>query len=135
MKEKDGWIVISAGPTTSARMNEMTVKMLKRVETIAIIGKGGMSKEVVEGLREKGVYLAYTGGAGALAAKAIKVKGLCWNDLGMPEAIWFFEVEHFGPCIVGIDAYGRSLYAEVEERVERNYNSIVQNMLYRKRYI
>ncbi len=117
--------VISAGPTTSARMNRFTPNLLKRVSCLAIIGKGGMSREVVEALKGKGVYLAYTGGAGALAAKAIKrIKAVYWEDLGMPEAVWVFEVKDFGPCIVAIDAHGSSLYEEVAKRVEENFKKL-----------
>lgn len=110
--KKDGeWKVVSAGPTTSARMNPFTPKILEKVSCMAIIGKGGMSDDVVEAMRDKAVYLAFTGGAGALAAQRIKrVKDVIWEDLGMPEAVWIFEVEKFGPCIVAIDAHGRSLY-------------------------
>ncbi|WP_202319682.1 FumA C-terminus/TtdB family hydratase beta subunit [Archaeoglobus neptunius] len=110
--KKDGeWRVVSAGPTTSARMNPFTPKILERVTCMAIIGKGGMSDDVVEAMRGKAVYLAFTGGAGALAAQKIRrVKDVIWEDLGMPEAVWIFEVERFGPCIVAIDAHGNSLY-------------------------
>lgn len=110
-KKEDGWRIISAGPTTSARMNPFTPKILERIDCMAIVGKGGMSDEVVEAMRGKAVYLAFTGGAGALAAQSIrKVKNVIWDDLGMPEAVWHFEVERFGPCIVAIDAHGRKLY-------------------------
>ncbi|WP_456329727.1 FumA C-terminus/TtdB family hydratase beta subunit [Archaeoglobus sp.] len=111
VKKNGEWKVVSAGPTTSARMNPFTPKILEKVECMAIIGKGGMSDEVVNAMRGKAVYLAFTGGAGALAAQSIKrVKGVVWEDLGMPEAVWLFEVERFGPCIVAIDAHGNSLY-------------------------
>ncbi len=119
----EGWRVISAGPTTSARMNEATKELLKFVESIVIVGKGGM--DVSQELRGKGVYLAYTGGAGALAADAIKrVKAVHWLDLGIPEALWVLEVERFGPCIVAIDSHGNSLYEEVKRRVEENFKKM-----------
>ncbi|WP_457590353.1 FumA C-terminus/TtdB family hydratase beta subunit [Geoglobus sp.] len=121
--------VISAGPTTSARMNALTPRVLERVDRMVIVGKGGMNEDVVNALRDKGVYLAYTGGAGALAAQAIReVRGVYWEDLGMPEAAWVFEVENFGPCIVGIDAWGNSLYREVEDRVEENFRKILSRL-------
>ncbi|WP_456468232.1 FumA C-terminus/TtdB family hydratase beta subunit [Archaeoglobus sp.] len=113
VKKNNEWVVISAGPTTSARMNPFTPKILERVSCMAIIGKGGMSEDVVKAARGKAVYLAFTGGAGALAAQSIKrVKGIVWEDLGMPEAVWLLEVEKFGPCIVAIDAHGNSLYKQ-----------------------
>jgi fumarate hydratase subunit beta len=126
-RKGDSWAVISAGPTTSARMNKTTKELLNFVDVIAIVGKGGM--DIAEELKGKGVYLAYTGGAGALAAKAIKrVKDVHWLDLGMPEAVWVFEVERFGPCIVTIDAHGKSLYDEVKNRVEENYRKLLESL-------
>jgi fumarate hydratase subunit beta len=133
MKKTNGWKVLSAGPTTSARMNNFTLKILEKVDVLGIIGKGGMSREVTEALKGKGAYFAYTGGAGALAAQTIEsVKGVYWEDLGMAEAVWVFEVKEFGPLIVGIDAEGNSLYLEMEERIKENYRRIT-DQLRRKR--
>jgi fumarate hydratase subunit beta len=128
MKKKGSeWVAVSAGPTTSARMNSMTPKILERVNAMGIIGKGGMNKDVVEALRNKGAYFAYTGGAGALAAQKIKkVRDVYWDDLGMPEALWVFEVDEFGPLTVGIDAHGRSIYQDVMEKIERKYEEIIR---------
>lgn len=123
----DGWKVVSAGPTTSARMNESTKELLKFVDSIAIVGKGGMN--IAEELKGKGVYLAYTGGAGALAASAIRrVRDVHWLDLGLPEAIWVLEVERFGPCIVAIDSYGNSLYDDVKRKVEENFRKLLDEL-------
>ena len=85
-KEDDNWIVVSAGPTTSTRMNLTTPKLLENFKVRIIIGKGGMSREVAEALKRFGaVYCHFTGGAGVLAAKNIrKVEGVEWLDLGMP---------------------------------------------------
>lgn len=128
-KIDDEWRAISAGPTTSARMNNTMPKILENVECMGIIGKGGMDDEVVNALKGKGFYLAYTGGAGALAANAIKkVNGLYWEDLGMAEAIWVFEVEKFGPCIVGIDAHGNSLYSEILKKIQENYEKVISEL-------
>jgi tartrate dehydratase beta subunit/fumarate hydratase class I family protein len=44
--------------------------------------------------------------------------------LGIPEAIWVFEVERFGPLVVAMDAHGRSLYAEVGATVQENLERI-----------
>ncbi|AGK61647.1 fumarase, class I beta subunit [Archaeoglobus sulfaticallidus PM70-1] len=130
MKKVGGeWKAVSAGPTTSARMNSLAPKILEKVEVMGIIGKGGMSSEVVNALKGKGVYFAYTGGAGALASHAIKkVKGVYWDDLGMPEAVWVFEVENFGPLIVGIDSHGNSLYARINDSIEANYKEILKEI-------
>jgi len=128
--EEDGsWRIIAAGPTTSARVNELTKEILAHLDVIGIMGKGGMSPEVKAALRGKGIYLAYPGGAGALAAEMIKeVKGVYWKDLGMPEALWVLRVEDFGPLVVGIDAHGRSIYEEVEKRVVERAEKLKENV-------
>ncbi|MGP3667226.1 MAG: FumA C-terminus/TtdB family hydratase beta subunit [Candidatus Bathyarchaeota archaeon] len=129
-KQDDKWFVISAGPTTSTRMNITTPKLLENFAVRIIIGKGGMSKEVVEALKRRGaVYCHFTGGAGVLATKAVKnVEGVDWLDLGIPEALWRFEVENFGPVIVTIDSKGRSIYETVEKSVEKNLEKIYQQI-------
>ncbi|MCX8175972.1 MAG: FumA C-terminus/TtdB family hydratase beta subunit [Candidatus Bathyarchaeota archaeon] len=129
-KQNDKWTVISAGPTTSTRMNITTPKLLENFAVRIIIGKGGMSKEVVEALKRRGaVYCHFTGGAGVLATKAVKnVEGVDWLDLGVPEALWRFEVENFGPVIVTIDSKGRSIYETVEKSVEKNLEKIYQQI-------
>jgi fumarate hydratase subunit beta len=121
-----GWKAVSAGPTTSGRMSKMTPSLLKAYEVRAIIGKGGM-KGVTSALENKCVYLAYTGGCAALAAQLIKeVKTVHWLDLGMPEAVWVLRVEDFGPLIVGIDAKGKDIFAEVRERAEKSLEKLRQ---------
>ncbi len=101
-----GYEIVSAGPTTSSRMNRYLDGILG-LGIRGIVGKGGMN---VEPFKEGAVYFAFTGGAGSLAAKSIKrVKAVHWLDLGIPEALWVLEVENF-PLIVAIDAHGGSLY-------------------------
>ncbi|AKB78876.1 Fumarate hydratase class I, aerobic [Methanosarcina horonobensis HB-1 = JCM 15518] len=113
------WEVVSAGPTTSGRMSKMTPPILKTHEIRAIIGKGGM-KGVADALKNRCVYLAYTGGCAALAAELIKeVKTVHWLDLGMPEAVWVLRVKEFGPLIVGIDSKGKDIFTEVREKAEK----------------
>ncbi|WP_342764467.1 FumA C-terminus/TtdB family hydratase beta subunit [Thermococcus sp. 21S9] len=105
-KTGEGYEVVSAGPTTSARMNPYLDGVLD-LGIRGIIGKGGMKAEPFRG---RGVYFAFTGGAGSLGAKSVKhVKAVHWLDLGTPEALWVLEVEDF-PLIVAIDAHGNSLY-------------------------
>ncbi|MFO7677637.1 MAG: FumA C-terminus/TtdB family hydratase beta subunit [Thermoplasmatota archaeon] len=110
---KKGWDVVSAGPTTSNRMELFEYEFIKKFGTQVIIGKGGMGEKTKQALQEyNAVYTAYPGGAGALAADKIKeVIGVYWlEELGMPEAIWVFKVKDFGPLVVAMDSYGKSLY-------------------------
>ncbi|MEM4291719.1 MAG: FumA C-terminus/TtdB family hydratase beta subunit [Archaeoglobaceae archaeon] len=110
--------VISAGPTTSDRMSPYIPRIMEKVDFFVMIGKGGVSNEAVKAMKGKAIYLAFTGGAGAFAASRIKkVKGVFWEDLGMAEAVWVFEVENFGPCVVAIDSRGKNLYEDVRRRL------------------
>jgi fumarate hydratase subunit beta len=124
------WEIVTAGPTTSSRMNDLTVKMLENFMVRLIIGKGGMDSAVAAALKRHGAfYCHFTGGAGVLAAKNIKkIDGLEWSDLGLPEALWKLRVENFGPCAVTIDAYGGNLHREVESQVKENVKKIYQQL-------
>ena len=119
MKKDNGkWHVISAGPTTSSRMEIFEDEFIKKFDTKIIIGKGGMGEKTQKALQKyTGVYVAYTGGAGALAAEKIKeVTGVYWlEELGMPEAAWIFKVKEFGPLIVAMDSYGKSIYKKLKK--------------------
>ncbi len=122
-RASDGnWVVVAAGPTTSARMNKLEPRFIKEFGIKAIIGKGGMAPEVVEAMKETGcVYLAATGGVAVSYAEGLsRVTGSEWNDLGMPEALWKFDAKSLGPLIVAIDAQGNSLYENVRADVTRN---------------
>jgi len=132
VEQKDGiWQVVSAGPTTSARMEMFEADFLDRFKTRLIIGKGGMGTRTLEALKRVGaVYTHFTGGAGALAARAVhRVPAVHWLDeLGIPEAVWIFEVERFGPLTVTMDARGKSLYDELAVTVEKNLEAIHARM-------
>ncbi len=112
VKKENGWKMISCGPTTSSRMDRYTRAMVERFGVKIFIGKGGMGEESRRIFKENTcVYLTFTGGAGALAARGIKeVKAVHWEDLGMPEAVWQLKVEDFGPLVVAMDSRGGSLY-------------------------
>jgi fumarate hydratase subunit beta len=116
MKKENGkWKVVSAGPTTSSRMEIFEDKFIEKYGINVIIGKGGMGERTEKALQKHGgVYTSYTGGAGALAAdKVEEVLGVHWLDeLGMPEAVWIFKAKDFGPLVVAIDSHGKSIYRD-----------------------
>lgn len=124
MKRRDdgSWSVVAAGPTTSARMNKLEPEMIATYGIRAIIGKGGMSRETAEAMREYGcVYLAATGGAAVSLAEGLdRCVGVEWEDLGMAEAMWRFQASRLGPLIVAIDASGESLYDRVNASLVRD---------------
>ena len=120
--------MIAAGPTTSMRMESLEPEFLRKFKPRVIVGKGGMGEGTLKALAEVGaVYCHFTGGAGALAAQRIKgVREVHYLDeLGIPEAVWVFEVERFGPLVVAMDSHGRSLYAEVGAEVKRNLEKVL----------
>ena len=97
---REGRPIGSAGPTP--RLLDLGEK--------AMIGKGKRTKEVIDAvIRNKAVYFAAIGGAGALLSKCIKKSEIvCYEDLGA-EAIRKIEVEDF-PVIVVVDSEGNNLY-------------------------
>lgn len=113
-----GLRVVSAGPTTSARMNPYQAAVIERYGVRAVIGKGGMSEGLLETFRRLGcVYLSAYGGCGALyAGHILSVRGVFKEEeFGSPEAFWVLEVKEF-PAVVTMDSHGRSLHEEVFRR-------------------
>lgn len=111
-REGGDWKIVAAGPTTSARLDQMQEEFVRKTGVKALVGKGGVGGEVASSLSSLGcVYLAFTGGAAALASESIgEVEDLIWEDLGVPEALWFLKVEGFGPLVVAVDTHGNDLY-------------------------
>ncbi len=107
---RPGDVIGSAGPTTSGRMDAYSPRLMRKCGLRAMIGKGGRSGAVIDAMKECGcVYLAATGGAGALIAQCIKkAEVVAFPDLGA-EAIYRLEVENL-PLAVAIDSEGNSLY-------------------------
>ena len=108
---KPGKMIGSAGPTTSSRMDNFTIPLLK-LGLKGTIGKGKRGIVAKEAQRKCGaVYFVATGGAGALLSQSIKkAKVVAYPELG-PEAIYELEVEDF-PAIVGNDLRGKDIFEE-----------------------
>lgn len=127
-KVDDEWMVLAAGPTTSMRMEPFEDQVIKNLGVRLVIGKGGMGEKTRTAMKEFGAaYGAFTGGAAVLAARRIKrVKHVAWLDLGIPDAVWVFEAEAFGPLIIGIDSKGNSLFDKVLSKAERRKAEIIE---------
>jgi len=99
----------SCGPTTSYRMDAFTPQLLDAGLKV-MIGKGNRNKEVVESMKQNNaIYLAATGGAGALLANCVvNSKVIAFDDL-LSEAIRELEIVDM-PLICAIDSRGNSLY-------------------------
>lgn len=108
---REGRPIGSAGPTTAGRMDKYAPTLLD-MGLIGMIGKGRRTAAVKEAIiRNKAVYFAAVGGAGALLSKAIKESEvIAYDDLGT-EAIRKLTVENF-PVIVVFDSEGNNLYNE-----------------------
>lgn len=111
---REGRPIGSAGPTTASRMDKYAPSLLD-LGLIGMIGKGKRNQAVHEAIvRDKAVYFAAVGGAGALLSKCItSSEVIAYDDLGT-EAIRKLTVKDF-PVIVVIDAEGRDLYEEITQ--------------------
>ena len=116
---REGQVIGSAGPTTSSRMDKYT-PMLLDYGLNGMIGKGKRSKEVIDSIvKNKAVYFAAVGGAGALLSKCIKKSEvIAYDDLGT-EAIRRMEIEDFHVIVV-IDSEGNNLYETAVENFKKN---------------
>lgn len=112
---REGRVIGSAGPTTASRMDKYAPSLLD-LGLIGMIGKGKRNKAVHEAIvRNKAVYFAAVGGAGALLSKCItSSEVIAYDDLGT-EAVRKLTVKDF-PVIVVIDSDGRDLYEETTAR-------------------
>ncbi|MCM1190131.1 MAG: Fe-S-containing hydro-lyase [bacterium] len=116
---REGRPIGSAGPTTASRMDTYTPKLLD-LGMRGMIGKGKRSKAVVDAIvRNKAVYFAAVGGAGALLSRAIvSSEVVAYDDLGT-EAIRRLEIRNF-PVVVVIDSLGNNLYETAAQRYCKN---------------
>ena len=129
-KKSNKWTATAAGPTTSTRMEPFEAELIEKFKVRVVIGKGGMGEKTTCAMAKYGaVYCAFTGGAAVLAAEAIKrVRSVEWLDLGVPEALWVFEVEELGPLLVAIDSHGNNLFKDVAGEVEENRQRIYHKL-------
>ena len=112
-------------------MNPYTPDLIKAYETRAIIGKGGMSEDVLAALRHRAVYLSAVGGAAVIYAKSMKVTKVFKEEFGMPEALWQLEVEDFPafPATVTMDAHGNSLHEKVRQESAKVHRELISPKL------
>jgi len=114
--------IVVAGPTTSARMNQLTGFILD-AGIRGLIGKGGMSAGVRDQLKGRAVYLAFTGGCANLAAARMKLEGVYYPGLGMAEAVWQIRLDKL-PLTVAMDTKGGDLFAKVEEYAKKAFRDL-----------
>jgi fumarate hydratase class I len=115
LKDGDGWKMMAAGPTTSAREEPYQADVIRKCGIRVVIGKGGMGAKTLAGLKDFGaVYVSAIGGAAQFYARCVeKVTDVSLLEFGVPEAMWHLRVKDF-PVIVTMDSHGNSLHKEVE---------------------
>ncbi len=99
--------IVSAGPTTSARM-EWAFERLMRTGTRIFIGKGEISAAATKSIRGRAVYLEAPGGCGALLASKIKRSEIVAFPELRAQALAKLEIEDF-PAIVSVDIRGTQI--------------------------
>ena len=99
----------SFGPTTSARMDRFSPRLLD-LGLAAMIGKGDRSEQVVQSIRKNGaLYFCAGGGFGALISRSIAdMEEIAFPELGC-ESIKRLQVVGL-PLLVGVDAHGNSIF-------------------------
>lgn len=106
---REGRVIGSAGPTTATRMDKYAPRLLD-LGLKGMIGKGKRSQEVLDAVvRNKALYFAAVGGAGALLSRCItSAEVVAYDDLGT-EAIRKLTIKDF-PVIVAADVHGNKIY-------------------------
>ncbi len=126
-KVGDEWEFTSGmGNTTSTRMERWMPHIVERHNCRAILGKGGLLEESTKACKKYGcVYLSTIGGAATHYDSHAKIINVFWPDL-TSQAILELEVVDYGPCFVGIDAHGNSLYANLKKDQEKRRGELYE---------
>lgn len=116
----NGVELVYINPTTSTRFNPMMPRLIDGFGWHAVGGKGGLDDTCTQVMQNVGcIYLSFLGGGATLLSRAIKeVIEVGWSDMLLHYRLTRVRVEGLGPTTVGIDAHGRSLYAEQQESAQ-----------------
>lgn len=122
--------VLYINPTTSTRFNGVMPRLIEGFGWHAVGGKGGLDDASAEAMRAAGcVYLSFLGGGCTLLSQAVKaVVQVGWSDMLTHYRLVRLRVQGLGPVTVGIDAHGRSLYAEEQASAQERLPAILAQM-------
>jgi L(+)-tartrate dehydratase beta subunit len=135
-----GYNVGGVTATASFRFSKYMADWLDLTGTKIVIGKGGMTQQDYKDVfaPRGAVYLTTVGyGTGALLGRGVTgVREVLWLDeLGLAQAMWFFNVDKFGPFIVDSDLQGNSLFSQqgdiVNQNIEKLYEGLKRPALHR----
>lgn len=125
------WVVVSAGPTTSFRMDPYGPAIIKRLGLRAIIGKGTMGEKTMAAMREEGcVHLCSIGmNANVLSETIQRVLSVEYlEEFGMIEAVWVFEAKGWGPFLVDIDTTGANYFHRVNKEARQRLREVLKGL-------
>ena len=130
--EDDGTLNVGAvTATASFRFAKWLDGWFKISGCNVIIGKGGMTGKIYREtfVPNNAIYLTTVGyGTGALLGRGIKnVVAAHWSDvLGLAQAMWVLDVEHFGPFLVESDLKGNSLFERENDKIAANIDKLYE---------
>jgi len=130
-KNEDGTYDLKfVGSTTSSKFNVYTPELMERTGVRAIIGKGGMNKEVLEAMKKLGgVYLAVAGGCSAIYTTGVEaLEEEYWPQPSWADNILKLKIKNFGPLTVAMDSHGNSIYEESGSAAQDNLPAIFDKL-------
>ena len=128
-KEGADWKILGMVPMPSWLAGPERIS--KAVESLGlkiIIGKGSLQALSDFCVKSSCVHVVCAGNYNEYALKVTKVLEVHWLDLGLPEAMWIFEANEFGPFIVDTDTKGNSLYKGVDEIFKAEAGSLLDEL-------
>ena len=131
--DSGSYVIGGVTATASFRFSKYMGEWMDKTGTRIVIGKGGMTQEDYKNVfaPRGAVYLTTVGyGTGALLGRGVtRVHDVLWlEELGLAQAMWFFEVIKFGPFIVDSDLEGNSLFSQQGEIVNKNIEALYDGL-------
>jgi fumarate hydratase subunit beta len=125
-----GLEILYMNPTTSTRFSPLMPGLIRHFSLCMVGGKGGLDAACAAAMAEVGcVYLSFLGGGAELHTSAIReVVSVHWSDLVAHYRLVTLRVEGLGPLTVGIDAHGKSLYADLHDAATRRMPEILAGL-------
>jgi len=130
-KREREWEAVCVGATSSSRFSPFVASLIRGFGPRIVIGKGNLFKDAMEALiSHRAVFLLAIGGCAALYGSQVKrVVNNYWEEFGMADSVWEFQMEKFGPLSVGIDCKGENLYKYMREvTLRKNLKGIYEEL-------
>lgn len=108
--------------TSSNKFNALTPEFIRLSGVRAVIGKGGMDRDVLAAMQECGcVYLSIAGGCCAIYTPKAKIVDDYEPQIPPTDNQRLkFELKDFGPLFVAMDAHGHSVFQDCADAAEKN---------------